>query len=132
MLAVRRAVFNSDEHIVPSAVFAHLYSEQVAVHVKRRWFPLWLDGEVYQLRQFHHLTAVEGYLFGMVDYTVTSHPAVLVLLKTDVYAKLCLENINESLYALTVLLAQRFAVVIKHFADVGVQLCLYRLSPLTF
>ena len=103
--AVRRAVFDIDEHIVSSAVFAHLDSEQVAVHVKRRWFPLWFDGEINKLRQFHHLAAVEGYLFGMVDYTVASHPAVLVLPETDVYAKLCLENINESLYALAVLLA---------------------------
>ena len=64
--------------------------------------------------------------------TAASHPAVLVLLETDVYAKLCLEDINESLYALAVLLAQRLAVVIKYFADVGVQFCFYRLSLLTF
>ncbi len=93
---------------------------------------MWFDGETNKLRQFHHLAAVEGNLFGMVDYTIASHPAVLVLLETDVYAKLCLENINESLYALAVLLAQRLAVVVKYFADVGVQLCLYRLSLLTF
>ena len=68
----------------------------------------------------------------MVDYAVASYPAVLVLLKIDVDAKLCLENINESLYTLAVLLAQRLAVVIEYFADICVKFCLYRLSLLTF
>lgn len=57
----------------------------------------------------------------MVYKAVTSHSAILVLLKTDVHAELGLESINESLYALAVFIAQRFAVIVEYLSDVGIE-----------
>ena len=109
-------------HIVVKSFPAYLGGEQITVDIERTCLAFLFRGEVYQLRQLHDLTSVEGNLPGMVYKSVAPDLSIPVLLEEHVNPKPGLQYVDKLLYLLLILCTQRLALAVEYLPDVGVDL----------